>query len=298
MKRPVSLTAVACFLIATGVFGASSIAIGNPELRRASILAPHLLPLWAMAGFGFLEAAVKVAAGIAILRRREWSRRIYIAVSVLGLAIGYVTLPLAAQTASVGAPWFLFQQALIFILVVYLLYAPPAGGYFSPARAVRRPISLSIGASLLIVSSVLAITQIADLVSSIEAANFLAELRANLAPLALATLLSLGQIAIGVAILRGRGWSRHAFIAILVLYCIGWALNGPRVLHFVTDIQVSVRPALSLMLAAINSIVLPSLLLTLFFVYLLYRRSATSYFRQSARDRLSNAPGTVSNTAA
>ncbi|WP_321863099.1 hypothetical protein [Burkholderia cenocepacia] len=68
------------------------------------------------------------------------------------------------------------------------------------------------------------------------------------------------NIVIGIAILKGREWSRKAYI---VTFVIGIAFS------FVN------------MPASMLAVLIPGVLLFAVFVYLLFRRPATAYFRQA-----------------
>ncbi|MFP3615327.1 hypothetical protein SB778_35325, partial [Paraburkholderia sp. SIMBA_050] len=74
-------------------------------------------------------------------------------------------------------------------------------------------------------------------------------------------ILEVVNIVIGIAILKGREWSRKAYIATAV---VGFAFS------FIN------------MPASMFVVLIPGFLLFALFVYLLFRRPATAYFQASA----------------
>jgi ABC-type uncharacterized transport system permease subunit len=79
--------------------------------------------------------------------------------------------------------------------------------------------------------------------------------------LGISVILEAVNVAIGIAILKGREWSRKAYIATAVL---GFAFS------FVN------------MPASMYAVLIPGVLLFALFVYLLFRRPATAYFQANA----------------
>lgn len=80
------------------------------------------------------------------------------------------------------------------------------------------------------------------------------------ATLGISVILEAVNVVIGIAILKGREWSRKAYI---VTFVIGIAFS------FVN------------MPASMYAVLIPGVLLFALFVYLLFRRPATAYFRQA-----------------
>ncbi|WP_431820649.1 hypothetical protein [Burkholderia sp. F1] len=66
------------------------------------------------------------------------------------------------------------------------------------------------------------------------------------------------NVAIGIAILRARGWARTAYIAVSAVGIVVSLINFPY-----------------------RMVLIPGVLLCALFVYLLYRRPATAYFSQA-----------------
>ena len=68
------------------------------------------------------------------------------------------------------------------------------------------------------------------------------------------------HVVIGIAILKGREWSRNAYVATFVIGIAFSFVNMP---------------------ASMLAVLIPGVLLFALFVYLLFRRPATAYFRQT-----------------
>ncbi|MBR8212257.1 hypothetical protein [Burkholderia cenocepacia] len=68
------------------------------------------------------------------------------------------------------------------------------------------------------------------------------------------------HVVIGIAILKGREWSRNAYIVTFVFGITFSLINMP---------------------ASMLAVLIPGVLLFAVFVYLLFRRPATAYFRQT-----------------
>ncbi|AZQ52453.1 hypothetical protein [Burkholderia cenocepacia] len=125
----------------------------------------------------------------------------------------------------------------------------------------KRPISLTILAWIIIVTN--AITCVYT-PFSIGMPTTQALLSHYLLPVwmtfGISMIIEAANVVIGIAILKGREWSRKAYI---VTFAIGIAFS------FVN------------MPASMLAVLIPGVLLFAVFVYLLFRRPATAYFRQA-----------------
>ncbi|RQV05570.1 hypothetical protein DF047_20070 [Burkholderia cenocepacia] len=125
----------------------------------------------------------------------------------------------------------------------------------------KRPISLTILAWIIIVTN--AITCVYT-PFSIGMPTTQALLSHYLLPVwatfGIGMIIEAAHVVIGIAILKGREWSRKAYIVTFV-FGIGFSLiNMP---------------------ASMLAVLIPGVLLFAVFVYLLFRRPATAYFRQT-----------------
>jgi len=212
MRRPTSLTVVAWLLILGGALALLSTVASYADLYAryspSCYLSPHLLMPWAMIAFLVIVAVVNIAAGLAILMGREWSRTVYIGVSVLGLSVAYADLPPMVLNNFPGVPMVLLPFVLIFALFVYLLYQPAAAEYFGRPHPLQRPVSLTIVAWFLIVSGTL------NTIRMLSPSKFrpLSDAQDVIAMAAVGIpfviIPMLVKFVISIAILRKREWSR------------------------------------------------------------------------------------------
>ncbi|MBJ9966993.1 hypothetical protein LGM43_30400 [Burkholderia seminalis] len=125
----------------------------------------------------------------------------------------------------------------------------------------KRPISLTILAWVIIVTN--AITCVYT-PFSIGMPTTQALMSHYLLPVwatfAISMIIEVANVVIGIAILKGREWSRNAYIVTFVIGIAFSLINLP---------------------ASMLAVLIPGVLLFALFVYLLFRRPATAYFRQT-----------------
>lgn len=130
MKRPTSLTILGWALI---VLDGGSLVYQPFSMRNPltiELLSQYRVPPAVTIMVGLLVAVLCVAAGIAILRGREWGRTLYVCASVAGLAISAATMPPSPIMAIALIP-----SVLLTALFAYLLYRRAATAYFRRGRA-------------------------------------------------------------------------------------------------------------------------------------------------------------------
>ncbi|KVT07267.1 hypothetical protein WT97_31510 [Burkholderia sp. MSMB1459WGS] len=125
----------------------------------------------------------------------------------------------------------------------------------------KRPISLTILAWILIVTNAIACIYTPFSIRAPAAQALMSHyLLPVWATLGVSVIVEATNVAIGVAILKGREWSRNAYLATSGFGFAFSLVNMP-----------------STMFVAM----IPGVLLFALFVYLLFRRPATAYFRQA-----------------
>ena len=93
----------------------------NPIMQSA--MASNLLPVSAMLVFGLSGATITIICGVALLKRQNWARFLYVGWSLAGAIFGIVT-----TTYSFA----LYIPSLALLLViVYFLFRPAATQYFT-----------------------------------------------------------------------------------------------------------------------------------------------------------------------
>ncbi|NTZ09434.1 hypothetical protein [Burkholderia metallica] len=125
----------------------------------------------------------------------------------------------------------------------------------------KRPLSLTILAWIIIVTNAITCVYTPFSIGMPTTQALLSHyLLPVWATLGISVIIEAANVVIGIAILKGREWSRKAYI---VTFVIGIAFS-------LVNMPVS-------MLA----VLIPGVLLFALFVYLLFRRPATAYFRQA-----------------
>ncbi|KML45349.1 hypothetical protein VL15_36515 [Burkholderia cepacia] len=125
----------------------------------------------------------------------------------------------------------------------------------------KRPISLTILAWIIIVTNAITCVYTPFSIGMPTTQALLSHyLLPVWATLGVSVIIEAANVVIGIAILKGREWSRKAYIA---TSGFGFAFS------FVN------------MPASMFAVLIPGFLLFALFIYLLFRRPATAYFRQS-----------------
>jgi len=124
--RPTSITVIGWILIVLGAILELDMfmltALRNNPIMQP-VVAHNLLPMSAQFVFGFLGATITMICGVALLKRQNWARFLYVGWSLAGAAFGIVTTTYS---------FFLLIPALVLLLIiVYYLFRPIATLYFT-----------------------------------------------------------------------------------------------------------------------------------------------------------------------
>lgn len=111
MPRPLSVTAVALFLIVTSLLPLSQLLRHDGTVGSVQILL--------LAGI-----AANLAAGFGILAGQNWARFLFVGWIIVFLAYEVVTLPGAAKLGAV-------PHAIVFLVIASFLFRPAANDYFA-----------------------------------------------------------------------------------------------------------------------------------------------------------------------
>lgn len=84
-----------------------------------------LLPLPVQYVMMYAGLIISVVSGIAMLKRQNWARYLYIVWSVIGFVIGIITSPVRAA---------FIPGIVIVIIIAFFLFRPKANEYFSPSE--------------------------------------------------------------------------------------------------------------------------------------------------------------------
>jgi hypothetical protein len=126
--RPTSVSIIAWFLIITGCISLVSttvmIMIGNPEINE--LMSKNLMPISLQYAIAYLGLAIMLVSGAYMLKGENWSRRLYVAWSIIGFAIGIVTSPMKMA---------MIPSLVLFLIIVFFLFRPKANDFFSPPES-------------------------------------------------------------------------------------------------------------------------------------------------------------------
>jgi hypothetical protein len=122
VKRPTSVTVSAWYLIVTALASLASIYIANNNPMARELMSRSLLPMSAQYFMLFASFVLTLVAGVGILLRHNWARILFVAWSVISLAIGVVTSPVKIMA---------IPSVLVVAVVAYFLFRAKADAYFS-----------------------------------------------------------------------------------------------------------------------------------------------------------------------
>ncbi|KGU98092.1 hypothetical protein [Burkholderia pseudomallei] len=121
MKRPLSLTVLAWFVIVSNVIGLISMPFSLRDPNAVALLRYSPLPLEATVAIAVVSEGLHLVAGTAILKRRIWGRTLYAIVALAGFAISVFTTPFKGMLSIAAA---------LIALFLFILYRPAATAYF------------------------------------------------------------------------------------------------------------------------------------------------------------------------
>lgn len=121
VKRPTSITVSAWYLIVTALFTLVSIYGANNNPMAQELMSRSLLPMSVQYVMLFAGFALTLVAGVGILLRHNWARILFVAWSVVSLAIGVVTSPVKILV---------IPSVLVVAVIAYFLFRAKASAYF------------------------------------------------------------------------------------------------------------------------------------------------------------------------
>jgi hypothetical protein len=122
MKRPLSMTIIAWFLIILSLLGlvTAFTAGSNPEL--AKMLAEMNMSLLAYQAWTVIGCIVNLVCAYGILKGLPWSRVLYVAWSLIGIVVGFFITPMA---------YVILLSVLILVVIGYFLFSLKANEWFA-----------------------------------------------------------------------------------------------------------------------------------------------------------------------
>ena len=120
-KRPTSLTVIAWLLIIFGLFGLYSAATMGSNPLVAKMLANSPVPLIVNQLWSVLGCVIGFVSAYGILKGMPWSRVLYLAWGIIGLAVGLYISPIK---------YVLVFSLIILVIVCAFLWSNAANDWF------------------------------------------------------------------------------------------------------------------------------------------------------------------------
>lgn len=124
-KRPQSVTVISWILIVMGTFSLVNnvLNMNNPTVKQ--FMEKSLIPVNVQFAVIYIGALVTIVSGLAMLKRQNWARFLYVAWSIIGLIAGIATSPMKIV---------LIPGFIILMIIIFFLFRPKANKYFKVIR--------------------------------------------------------------------------------------------------------------------------------------------------------------------
>ncbi len=121
-ERPTSVTIISWFLVITAVLGLFTclISFNNTQVRELMSKSP--VPFNVQIAISIVGLVNTFAAGVGMLKGRNWARVLYVTWAGLAHFYGWFTSPLKLAT---------IPGVIFFLIVTFLLFRPTANQFFS-----------------------------------------------------------------------------------------------------------------------------------------------------------------------
>jgi hypothetical protein len=121
MQRPNSLSVIGWVLIVFAAFGLIGTAMLPANPMAAELLSGSPLPLSAHIAIGAIGGAISLACGYGVLKGLAWSRLLYVAWCIVGIALSLYSLPFNSM---------MLVSWAIQAVIIFFLYRPEATAWF------------------------------------------------------------------------------------------------------------------------------------------------------------------------
>ena len=124
-QRPKSITVVCWILIIMGAISlvTSTISFSNPITRE--LMAKSPIPVNIQYVMMYVGLLVMLVSGVAMLKRQNWARIVYVGWSIIGFIIGMATSPMKVA---------MIPGLIVFVVIVFFLFRPKANEYFKATK--------------------------------------------------------------------------------------------------------------------------------------------------------------------
>ncbi len=125
-ERPRSVTIISWILIVMGSISliVSTINLNNPVARE--VLSKNPIPLSIQYGMMYAAILITLVCGIAMLKRQNWARLLYVGWNIFTFIVGLVTSPAKAM---------MIPGIILFFILAFFLFRPKANEYFKATGA-------------------------------------------------------------------------------------------------------------------------------------------------------------------
>lgn len=123
--RPKSVTVICWFLIATGGISivSSFMTMDNPIVKEMMAKSP--VPVNIQYLIMYVDLLISLTCGVAMLKKQNWARLLYVGWSIVGFIYAFATSPL--KTAMI-------PSVIVFLIVAFFLFRPRANEFFKIAE--------------------------------------------------------------------------------------------------------------------------------------------------------------------
>ncbi len=121
IKRPLTVTIIAWFLIVISLFGLISCLLSINDSTALEMMSRSLIPISFQYMMMGIDIFFSIICGIGFLKRQSWSRFLYVILHVIQFPIVILTTPLRA---------IYIPSLIIFLIICILLFLPNSNKYF------------------------------------------------------------------------------------------------------------------------------------------------------------------------
>lgn len=120
-KRPVSLSIISGWLIISAVLALAVNLISRTNPKVMEVMSKNPIPIPVQIAWVYTGIVVSFVSGIALIKRQNWARFLYVVWSGVSLAVSFVTSPVKAAS---------LPGVIFFGIIVFFLFQPSVERYF------------------------------------------------------------------------------------------------------------------------------------------------------------------------
>jgi hypothetical protein len=126
--RPTSVTVIAWLLIALSGISliTTTVMIDNPVAR--DLMSKSAIPVPVQYVMTYISLLIMLVSSVAMLKRQNWGRWLYVVGTAVGFLIGIITSPMKEA---------MIPGFVVFVVVTFFLFRPKANEYFSDTEPAR-----------------------------------------------------------------------------------------------------------------------------------------------------------------